>query len=167
MEDDLYVEDIIVPLFVTPKNDPEKFRFLGTGFYVDNNGYLVTCKHVTDSVDQGEILYAYQLGIKQQLQLELIKNSPKYDLSLCKNIASPNLNEFWTFIDETYINLGSDIEVYGYVYEPLGPDEIPFRQRYFKGYITGISRDHNFSDSFELNFPALIGMSGLPFGVPP
>ena len=37
-----------------------------------------------------------------------------------------------------------------------------FRQRYLKGYVTGISRDENFPDSFELSFPVLFRMSGSP-----
>ena len=68
----------------------------------------------------------------------------------------------WHFIDETYMTLGCDIELYGYLHEPIGDSEVPFRQRYFKGHITGISRQKNFPDSFELNIPVLFGMSGSP-----
>ena len=52
--------------------------------------------------------------------------------------------------------------MYGYVHEPLGPDELPIRQRYLKGHILGISRETKYPDSFELNFPILFGMSGSP-----
>ena len=76
--------------------------------------------------------------------------------------VGPGIPNPWRFIDETYMTLGCDIEVYGYLHEPLGDNELPFRQRYLKGHITGISRQEDFPDSFELNIPVLFGMSGSP-----
>lgn len=161
MKEELYVEDVIVPLIAIPKSNKSKFRFLGTGFYVDKNGHLVTCRHVIDSRSEDERLFAYQIGQKKELELTIITKSDRYDLALCKSapygIATP-----WLFIDKPYVGIGSDVEVYGYVHEPFGPDELPFRQRYMKGHISGISRDPNFSDSLELSFPILFGMSGSP-----
>lgn len=162
MKNTLYVEDVIVPLLATSKSDSHKFRFLGTGFYIDNNGHLITCKHVIESVREDEKIISYQLGKKQEIEIEIIRSSSKYDISLCKSISSPTIETFWPFFDESCINLGSDVEVYGYVNEPMGSRELPFRQRYLRGYVTGISRDSNYPDSFELNFPVLFGMSGSP-----
>jgi hypothetical protein len=70
--------------------------------------------------------------------------------------------EPWPFFGKSFVNIGSDIEVYGYLYEPLGSNELQFRERYLKGHILGISRESNYPDSFELNFPILFGMSGSP-----
>ncbi|MBI5557078.1 MAG: trypsin-like peptidase domain-containing protein [Deltaproteobacteria bacterium] len=162
MENELYVEDIIVPLLAIPRNNPNKFRFLGTGFYIDSKGHLITCNHVISSLLENEKIISYQLGIKQETEIEIIHISSKYDIALCKSISPPSINIFWPFIDETLINLGSEVEVYGYVNEPIGPEKLPFRQRYLRGYITGISRDDNYPDSFELSFPVLFGMSGSP-----
>jgi hypothetical protein len=156
-----FVEDIIVPILAVPENDQNKFRFLGSGFFIDQNGYLVTCRHVAFSLQESENLFVYQLGKGQQLKLEIVRSSEKYDICLCKS-EPPGIEKFWEFFDEPYTTIGSNVEVYGYIYEPLGPNEIPFRQRYVKGYITGLSRDSNFPDSFELNFPVLFGMSGSP-----
>ena len=157
----LYVEDCIVPIISVTHGDDTKFRFLGSGFYIGNEGYLLTCKHVIDSVSKSESLFTYQLGKKRTLELTVVRNSGRYDISFCKSL-SPGIQNPWHFIDETYITLGSDIEVYGYLHEPLGDHELPFTQRYLKGHITSISRQREFPDSFELNIPVLFGMSGSP-----
>ena len=157
----LYVEDCIVPIISVPHADDTKFRFLGSGFYIGNEGYLLTCKHVIESATKDEGLFAYQLGKKRTLELTVIRKSGKYDISLCKSL-SPGIQNPWHFIDEAYITLGSDIEVYGYLHEPLGDHELSFTQRYLKGHITSISRQREFPDSFELNIPVLFGMSGSP-----
>ena len=161
MEDTQFVEDIIVPIISIPDNDPDSFRFLGSGFIIDQKGHLVTCKHVVEAIGENETLFAYQFGTGSYLRLEIVRHSEKYDISLCKSDL-PGIKQFWEFFDESYITIGSNVEVYGYVHEPVGPDDIPFRQRYLKGHITGISRDEQFPDSFELNFPVLFGMSGSP-----
>ncbi len=161
MSNVLYVEDNIVPIVSIPQVDDSKFKFLGSGFYIGNEGYLLTCKHVIASIVEGENLFAYQLGKKRELALTVIRSSKKYDISLCKSLP-PDIDKPWSFIDETFVTLGFDIEVYGYLYEPLGSDNLPFRQRYLKGYITGMSREKLFPDSFELNIPVLSGMSGSP-----
>jgi hypothetical protein len=93
--------------------------------------------------------------------LNIIRKSNKYDLALCKS-APPGLEKPWPFIDKPFVDIGSDVEVYGYIYEPLGQYELPFRQRYMKGHVTGISRESSYPDSFELSYPILFGMSGSP-----
>lgn len=163
MKEELYVEDVIVPLLAIPKSDESKRRFMGSGFYVDGNGHLVTCRHVVDQLNVDEILCAYQLGKRKELELRIITKSNKYDLALCKNSSDiSDIKKPWPIIDKPFIEVGNNVEVYGYVHEPLGPNEPPFRQRYMKGYITGTPRDTNYPDSFELNFPILFGMSGSP-----
>jgi hypothetical protein len=157
----LYVEDCIVPIISVAHADNTKFRFLGSGFYIGNQGYLLTCNHVIESAAKDESLFTYQLGKKRTLELTVIRKSGRYDISLCKSL-SPDIKNPWHFIDEAYITLGSDVEVYGYLHEPLGDHELPFTQRYFKGHVTSISRQKQFPDSFELNIPVLFGMSGAP-----
>jgi len=157
----VYVEDVIVPMIAVPKVEDGLFTFLGSGFFIGNEGYLLTCGHVSDSLGESERLCAYQLGKRRVMEVAIIKRSGKYDIALCKG-NSPGIDKPWPFADESYMTTGDDIEVYGYIYEPLGPGELPFRQRYYKGYITGISREGNFPDSYELNFPILFGTSGSP-----
>jgi len=158
----MYVEDIIVPIISVPKNNDKVFKFLGSGFFIDRDGYLLTCRHVTDSLGKDEKLFAYQFGgKKRELELNIVKSSSKYDICLCQS-SCPDIDVFWPFTDETFINLGSDVEVYSYVYEPIGADELPFRQRYMKGHVSGLSREKSYPDSFELSFPILFGMSGSP-----
>lgn len=161
MKQMLYVKDVIVPLIAIPKSDESEFRFVGSGFYIGGNGHLVTCRHVIDALNEDEVLCAYQLGKRRELELAITTRSDKYDLALCKS-SPPGINEPWPIVDRPFVGIGSDVEVYGYWHEPLGPDALPFRQRYMKGHIVGISRDPKYPDSFELNFPILFGMSGSP-----
>lgn len=161
MKENLYVEDVIVPLIAIPKSNESKFRFLGTGFYFDENGHLLTCRHIVDELRENDRFCAYQIGKKRELKLNIIRKSNKYDLALCKSVPS-GLEKPWPFVDKPFVDIGSDVEVYGYLHEPLGPNELPFRQRYMKGHVSGISRDTSYPDSFELSFPILFGMSGSP-----
>ncbi len=159
MNDTQFVEDVIVPILAVPEDKPDSFRFLGTGFIIDQKGHLVTCRHVIEPIGENENLVVYQFGTNKYLNLEILKASKEYDICLCKSDPS-GINQFWVFFDESYVTIGTNVEVYGYAFEPVGQNQIPFRQRYLKGYITGISRDERFPDSFELNFPVLSGMSG-------
>ena len=161
MKSTLYVEDVIVPIIAVPKTNETIFRFLGSGFYIGHQGYLLTCKHVIESIGENDTLFAYQLGRTRELELKLITNSKNYDIALCKS-ELPGIDKPWSFLDESYIAIGDNIEVYGYVYEPLRSNELPFRQRYLKGYITGVSREKDYRHSFELSIPILFGMSGSP-----
>ena len=161
LTDTQFVEDVIVPVIAIPEDDPDSFRFLGTGFFIDKKGHLVTCRHVVEDIGENENLFAYQFSTDQYFKLDILRSSPKYDISLCKS-DSPMLKQFWVFFDESFIDMGSNVEVYGYAYEPVGSNDIPFRQRYLKGYITGFSREDSYPDSYELSFPVLAGMSGSP-----
>ncbi|MFX0201592.1 MAG: serine protease [Candidatus Hodarchaeota archaeon] len=159
---ELYVEDVIVPIYITPKSDETKMCFVGTGFYVDKSGHFVTCRHVADNLDENHRLFAYQIGKRQDLELTILKRSNKYDLALCKS-SPPRLGETFPMVTEQYIQFTSDIELVGYCHEPqLLPKRAPFRQRFMKGNITGIPLEPGYPDSFELSFPILFGMSGSP-----
>ena len=87
MNNVLFVEDCIVPIISVPQADDTKFRFLGSGFYIGDEGYLLTCKHVIDSAAKDENLFTYQLGKKRILELTVIRNSKRYDISLCRSRA--------------------------------------------------------------------------------
>jgi len=162
MSNELYVEDVIVPIYITPKSDETKMRFVGTGFYVDKSGHFVTCRHVADNLDENHRLFAYQIGKRKDLELTILERSNKYDLALCKS-SPPGLGETFPMVTEQYIQLTSDVELVGYCHEPqLLPERAPFRQRFMRGHITGIPLEPEYPDSFELNFPILFGMSGSP-----
>ena len=92
MNNVLYVEDCIVPIFSVPKADDTKIRFLGSGFYIGNEGYLLTCKHVIDSVEKDENLFTYQLGKKRMLELTVIRNQEdmtSHFARVCRLICRP------------------------------------------------------------------------------
>jgi hypothetical protein len=161
MDISLYVEDVIVPLISIPKNRENLFNFRGSGFYIDSTGFLITCRHVVDQVSDTEYLAAYQAGKKRTLPLKIVDKSRRYDLAVCKS-DDPAISDPWPFVLEPFVGLGDDVEIYGYCNEPVGYDQLPFRPRYMKGHITGVSRDTNCSDSYELSFPVLSGMSGAP-----
>jgi len=156
-----HFQDIVVPLLASPSNAKDKFRFIGSGFFVGSGGFLITCRHVAEELARGENLEAYQIGKRRSLGLKIIDKSERYDLALCKSINPPDIAESWPIVTKPYVGLASEVYLSGYVYEPV-EDDIPFRERYMKGYITGIAREIIYKDSFELSFPVLFGMSGSP-----
>ena len=162
MEDKIFVEDVVVPLLAKPSNDKDKFRFIGSGFFIGSEGFLLTCRHVVEGIAKNETIEAFQIGKRRTLELKIINKSNEPDLVLCKTSIPPDIVEPWPIVADPYISMASEVELFGYVYEPLGPHEIPFRQRYMKGYVTGIPRETTYKDSFELSFPVLFGMSGSP-----
>src|SRR3990167_4609895 len=87
-------------------------KLLNALFYVDKKGHLVTCLHIVNSCIE-ERLFAYQIGKKKELELTIIKKSDKYDLALCKSAPS-GIETTWPFINKPYVDIGSDVEAYGY-----------------------------------------------------
>jgi len=95
------------------------------------------------------------------MPLKIVDRSARYDLAVCKS-DDPGISDPWPFVLQPFVRLGDDVEIYAYCNEPVGCDQLPFRPRYMKGHITGLSRDANCPDSYELSFPVLSGMSGAP-----
>lgn len=69
MKEPQFVEDVIVPIISIPDNDPDSFRFLGSGFIIDQKGHLVTCKHVIEAKAENEKLFAYQYSTNKYLKI--------------------------------------------------------------------------------------------------
>jgi len=155
------VNDAIVPVLSVPYHNENQFSFRGTGFYISESGFFITCKHVVDDIPSTDYPVCHQIMRNRQLKLNVVRVSSKYDLVLCKS-EPPDLVDPWPIIDEPYVTLGTDVEMYGFIHEPMGTDNLPFRQRYMKGYVAGVSREQYFPNSYELSFPVLFGMSGAP-----
>jgi len=156
-----YLEYHIVPVVATPKNNEEVFRFLGTGFFIGTEGHLVTCAHVVNEVSSDESLHCFQIGKKRWIPLEIFRKMSDHDLALCIG-APPETNVEMPLIAEPFIQLGIDINVFGYMHEPKGVGKISFVRRVMRGYITNIPESIEYPDSYELSFPALFGSSGAP-----
>jgi len=156
-----YLEYHVVPVVAKPKNNENVFRFLGTGFFVGSGGHLVTCAHIVNEVSSNESLYCFQIGKTRWIKLEIFRKMADHDLALCIG-AGPETSVQMPLITEPFIQLGTDINVFGYVHEPKGPGKIPFIRRVMRGYITSIPESAEYPDSYELSFPALFGSSGAP-----
>jgi len=84
-----------------------------------------------------------------------------HDLALCLG-APPETKEKMPIVTKPFVQMGSDIEAFGYLHEPKGSSRLSFCRRVMKGYITSIPESLDYPDSYELSFPALFGFSGAP-----
>ncbi len=157
----MYLEYYVVPIVAVLKSDTSKFRFLGTGFFVGNEGHLVTCAHVVRQVTELESLQCFQIGRKKWIPLSIIRIMTDYDLALCMGIRPETKLEMPLFA-EPFVQLGTDVDTYGYLHEPKGQDRLPFCRRVMRGYITSIPESLEYPNTYELSFPALFGYSGAP-----
>jgi len=157
----MYVDYYVVPIIAVPKDEQEKFRFLGTGFFVGDKGHLVTCAHVVKQITPNESLHCYQIGRKREITLEVIKVMTDYDLALCLGDRPQTKIEI-PIVSEPFVHMGSDIDTFGYLHEPRGQAHLPFTRRIMKGHIVSIPDSSDYPDSYELSFPALFGFSGAP-----
>jgi len=76
--------------FWGPNNQPEqdyKQRSLGSGFIIDNEGYIVTNNHVVENADQIKV----KLADDREFDAEIVGRDPNTDLALIKISADTDL----------------------------------------------------------------------------
>ena len=96
-------------------NDSES---IGTGFFIDNEGYILTCAHVV--IDAIKLWITIPSIGKERIDVEIVGICDNSDLALLKTV---------TFKPENYLKLGnsdfieSGKKVYAIGY-PLGQDKL-------------------------------------------
>lgn len=116
--------------WLEPYKNIETYKSIGTGFFINDKGFILTCSHVID--------YAKKIHItipnygKEKIEVEIVGLCPEFDIALLKTINFKN-NDYYELheIDKIYnINPGVDVYAIGF---PLGQDNI----KYTKGIISG------------------------------
>ena len=93
-------EDLFKDFF---DNQPQKRKAtsLGSGFVIDDSGYIVTNNHVIGNADEIEVIFQDETKLKA----ELIGNDPKVDLALLK-VKSDKKLQFIKFGDSSKSKVG-------------------------------------------------------------
>lgn len=111
----------------SPFRSPYENQSIGTGFFINDNGYILTCCHVVEQSIKLEITIP-NIG-KEKYSAEIISISPDYDLALLKT-EYKNGKNFLEFGDSDKIKQGDIVNAVGY---PLGQDNLKLTQGIMSG----------------------------------
>ena len=120
----------IVPDWIHPYKNSNTSRSIGSGFFIDSEGHILTCSHVVD--DAVKIFIEIPNHGDQKLEVEVLGLCPELDIALLKTINYKN-KDFYELHSPEYIydkQPGADVFAIGF---PLGQDNI----KYTKGIISG------------------------------
>lgn len=141
--------------------EPGKFEWTGSGsgFYVSNDGYIVTNYHVIENAYEVWVK-CKQDGIYQKFKAEIIQKDFVNDLALIKitDAAFKHLKEIPYSIHSGTAPLGSEIFSLGY---PLA-DVIGENVKFTSGNISSLSGLYNDVTNFQMTVPVQHGNSGGP-----
>jgi serine protease Do len=105
-------------------------KSIGTGFFINDKGYILTCSHVVEQAKK--VFITIPNYGKDKIEVEIVGLCPDLDIALLKTIDYKN-KDYYELHDknEIYdIKPGCDVYAVGF---PLGQDNI----KYTKGIISG------------------------------
>lgn len=155
----------LVPIMVGVQKGPsiELSRYAGVGFYVKVNGLIATCKHIVQSVGDGEWLIAQNLITGVKSIIHNIRVHPRYDFAIAAidHIGSTPVPTFYT--GEQL--LGLDVQALGFTANGKVGKDLNVGARMFKGSIVShgtAGGEPGASSRVEVSFPSHKGFSGAP-----
>lgn len=119
----------------------------GTGFFIDDQGHILTCAHVVN--DAIKVFFTVPDNGKHTLEAEIISICPEKDIAILKAIDYKNVSHF-TLGNSDNIKQGTNVTAIGF---PLGEDRLKFTA----GIISGRQRK-----SLQTDAPINEGNSGGP-----
>jgi hypothetical protein len=148
----------------------ERPRFLGTSFVVGADGGLLTCRHVAESVKDGEQLAVLHIDNAGERRKSLIfpeevlfPADDGLDLAYLPKAASVIESRVtWPVGEQSWILMGIEAHTFGYT---ARGNPFPIEIGYHSGAVVARrNSDPNLGGfpSLVLNFPVLEGMSGSP-----
>lgn len=150
--------------------DSDKPRFLGTSFLIHTDGGLLTCRHVAESVGDGEKLAVLHFDNRRKTRESLIivdevlyPADDKLDLAYLPGVASVIESRVsWPAGDQSWILMGIEAHAFGYT---ARGNPFPVEIGYHPGsVVVRRNSDPNLGGypSVVLSFSVLEGMSGSP-----
>ena len=104
-----------------PYKNKKEVKSIGTGFFIDNKGHLLTNNHVI--VDSKKIYIEIPYLGSKKIEVKVINLCPKLDIALLKTVDFLN-EEYYELHNEKYMynmDIGCDVFAIGF---PLGQDNI-------------------------------------------
>ena len=129
-----------------PKSQISQVIGSGTGFYVNDNGYIITNNHVVEKCDK---------VLLNNNPIELVSVNKKIDLALLKSDKTKNP---FLYLRQSEIKQGEDIVVIGY---PFGK-EISSEAKITKGIISSLIGIGNDETKIQIDAAIQPGNSGGP-----
>ena len=137
--------------FVPRKTTAKKRGSTGTGFFINNQGHIVTNSHVVKDCKKINTLYQ---GSK--VSTSLVTNDPRNDLALLKASTRPSTIAY--FRSGRGIRAGEDILAFGFPFKSVLSDEL----KGTKGMINALSGLNNDTRFMQMSAPVQPGNSGGP-----
>ncbi len=166
----------ICELSVKFNNTADIVRFHGSGFFIGNEGYFLSAKHVINTDDllketQSNIFSAFissnvNIDSREMKKIIAIEEHPKYDICIGK--INHNPSPFFDSIDQDAYGW-EDAHCFGYPEDlNINHEQLyTFSPQHLKGYITRRVSENdlpgiNVPPSHVLSFPIPKGVSGSP-----
>ena len=133
-----------------PYKNSSTSKSIGSGFFINDKGYILTCSHVVQNA-KSIFIEIPNLG-DEKIEVKLVNLCPDLDLALLKTVSYKN-TDFYNLHNNEYIysiKPGCDVYAIGF---PLGQDNL----KYTKGIISG--RQHAL---IQTDTPINPGNSGGP-----
>ena len=137
----------VVHDWYAPFRSPYENQSIGSGFFINNEGYILTCSHVVEDAIKLEI--TIPIFGKKKYSAEIISISPDYDIALLKTNYN-NGENFLKLGNSDLVTQGIKVNAVGY---PLGQENLKLTG----GVISG-SQEH----LFQTDAPINPGNSGGP-----
>lgn len=164
MSDDIFHKTIVKVIshnlvfdWYAPFRSPYDNESIGTGFFISNNGLILTCCHVVDDSIKLEITLP-QSGKKRYIAT-ILTLLPDYDLAILKTDFKNT--EYLKIFDSDKVNQGENVKAIGY---PLGQDRLKMTKGIISGYQGSLFQTDSAINPGNSGGP-LINEKGLVIGV--
>ncbi|MEX0644662.1 MAG: trypsin-like peptidase domain-containing protein [Parvularculaceae bacterium] len=133
-------------------NEPQRLEAQGSGFFIDDDGHIVTNNHVVDGADKIEV----RLLSGKTLEATLVGSDPLTDLAVLK-VEAPKGQPYVQFADDVNLRVGDWVVAVGNPYGLSGTVTSGIVSA-----IGGQGRDGQFLDFIQIDAPINRGNSGGP-----
>jgi S1-C subfamily serine protease len=141
------VTDVVTFDWFVPYKTNSSYQSVGTGFFIDMNGYILTCAHVVSNAIKVSVVIP-AIG-KDKFDAEIVAMCPYTDIALLKTTNYKN-KAFLSLGNSDDIKPKDQVTAIGY---PLGQD----RLKYTSGIVSGIQ-----GSLIQTDAPINSGNSGGP-----
>lgn len=123
--------------------------WVGTGFFITDNGYLLTCFHVVNHPSR-----SIQVGTKQGLfDAELVQSDPDNDVALLKVAGTFSS---LPLVSSNSVNFGEAVFTIGFPH----PDRQGWQSKLTRGEISSLSGFQDDTNRYQISVPTQPGNSG-------